>query len=56
LNALGQAGYGVIGAEELGSPRRGSPGKWAAADERAAREFPVFLLLTAVRLGAVSPA
>lgn len=51
LTALGAAGWGVIGCEEPASPRRGSPGPRAEAEERAAREFPLFLILTAVRLG-----
>ncbi|MHC5067762.1 MAG: class I SAM-dependent methyltransferase [Planctomycetota bacterium] len=50
LEALGQAGWAVTGCEELCTPRRGTPGKRAEAEERAAREFPVFLLLSAVRL------
>lgn len=50
LAALGQSGWGVIGCEELCSPRRGSQGRKAEAEEQAAREFPMFLVLTAIRL------
>lgn len=50
LNALGAAGFGVVGAQELCSHRRGSQGRKSAAEDKAAREFPVFLILTAVRL------
>ena len=50
LNALGRCGWAVVGSEELTSPRRGSKGKRAEAEERAARAFPLFLVLTAQRL------
>ncbi len=51
LNALGAAGLGVIAADELCSHRRGTKGARSAAEDLSAREFPVFLVLTAVRLG-----
>nr|MBA3847572.1 SAM-dependent methyltransferase [Planctomycetota bacterium] len=51
LVALGAAGFGVIAAEELCSSRRGTKGPRYMAEDRAAREIPVFLVLTAVRLG-----
>ncbi len=51
LAALGAAGFGVIAAEELCSARRGTKGPRYMAEDRAAREIPVFLVLTAVRLG-----
>jgi len=49
LNALGVAGFGVTACEELCNPRRGTRGKASAEEERLAREFPLFLLLTAQR-------
>jgi ubiquinone/menaquinone biosynthesis C-methylase UbiE len=49
LNLLGQTGWAVIGAEELCSHRRGTKGPRYGAEDRAAKEFPVFLVLTAVR-------
>jgi SAM-dependent methyltransferase len=49
LNALGAAGWGVTGSEELCSHRRGTQGVRAAAEDRACREIPVFLLLQAQR-------
>ncbi|MDA3962858.1 MAG: methyltransferase domain-containing protein [Planctomycetota bacterium] len=51
LNALGAEGWGVVACEELCSPKRGSAGRKQEAEERAAREFPMFLVLTAQRLG-----
>jgi len=51
LNALGAAGMAVIAAEELCSHRRGTNGPRASAEDRAAREFPVFIVLTAVKPG-----
>jgi len=50
LNACGAAGLGVIAAEELCSHRRGTKGARSAAEDRAAREFPLFLVLAAVAL------
>jgi SAM-dependent methyltransferase len=50
LNALGGAGMAVIGCEELCSHRRGTQGSRSGAEDRAAKEFPVFLVLTATRL------
>ena len=50
LTALGDAGLGVVACEELCSHRRGTKGPRYGAEDRAAKEFPVFLVLTAVRL------
>jgi ubiquinone/menaquinone biosynthesis C-methylase UbiE len=50
LNALGAAGLAVVGCEELCSHRRGTQGARSGAEDRAAKEFPVFLVLTATRL------
>ncbi len=50
LNIMGKSGFGVIGCAELCSHRRGSRGPKFGAEDRAAKEFPVFLVLTAVRL------
>jgi 2-polyprenyl-3-methyl-5-hydroxy-6-metoxy-1,4-benzoquinol methylase len=49
LSALGQAGFGVVNAEELCSHRRGTKGARYQAEDRAAKEIPVFLVLTAMR-------
>ena len=49
LNALGGAGLAVIGGDELCSHRRGTRGVRWAAEDRAAKEIPQFLVLTAVR-------
>jgi SAM-dependent methyltransferase len=56
LNVLGGHGFGVIGCEELCSHRRGTVGIRSGAEDRAAREFPVFLVLTAERLAQAPPA
>lgn len=50
FNAIGEAGFAVIAADELCSHRRGTNGPRFAAEDRSAIEFPVFLALTAVRL------
>jgi 2-polyprenyl-3-methyl-5-hydroxy-6-metoxy-1,4-benzoquinol methylase len=50
LNAFGRHGLGAVGAEELCSHRRGTKGPRYQAEDRAAREIPQFLVLTAVRL------
>ena len=50
LEALGKAGLGVTGAEEWCSHRRSQPGPRSRAEHRAAREFPLFLALRAVRV------
>jgi SAM-dependent methyltransferase len=50
LNACGAAGLGIIACEELCSHRRGTKGPRFGAEDRAAKEFPVFLVLTAQRL------
>lgn len=47
IGALGQSGFGVVGAEELCSNRRGTRGARFAAEDFAAREIPVFLVLVA---------
>lgn len=49
LNALGESGFGVIAAEELCSHRRGTRGPRFLAEDRAAKEIPQFLVLTALR-------
>ena len=50
INALGPAGLAIVGCEELCSHRRGTQGIRSSAEDRAAKEFPVFIVLTAVRL------
>lgn len=50
LNALGETGWGVMGADELCSHRRGTKGPRYGAEDLSFKEFPVFLLLTAQRL------
>lgn len=50
LTAMGTAGLAVIGCEELCSHRRGTQGIRSGAEDRAAKEFPVFMVLTATRL------
>lgn len=50
LTALGTAGLAVIGCEELCSNRRGTQGIRSSAEDRANKEFPVFMVLTATRL------
>lgn len=50
LGAFGEARLGVVAADELCSHRRGTRGVRSAAEERACSEFPLFLLLAAVRL------
>jgi SAM-dependent methyltransferase len=49
LNALGGAGFGVVACEELCSHRRGTRGVRWQAEDRAAKEIPQFMVLTAVR-------
>lgn len=49
INALGQAGFAIVGADELCSHRRGTKGARYQAEDRAAREIPMFLILTAVK-------
>ena len=49
LNALGASGLAVIGCDELCSHRRGTRGVRWAAEDRAAKEIPQFLVLAAVR-------
>ena len=50
IEACGSAGLGIVGCEELTNPRRGTKGTRFAAEDLAAREIPLFLILTAVRL------
>ncbi len=47
LSSLGDAGLALIACDELCSHRRGTKGVRYAAEDRSAREFPVFLVLTA---------
>lgn len=48
VNALGRSGLGVVACEELLSHRRAEPGGHSRGENRAAREFPLFLALKAV--------
>jgi SAM-dependent methyltransferase len=50
LNAFGAAGLGIIACEELCSHRRGTRGPRFGAEDRAAKEFPLFLVIGAVRV------
>ena len=50
LNALGAAGLAVTKAAELATHRRSQPGPRSRGEHRAAREFPVFLALHAVKI------
>lgn len=50
LEALGAAGLGVVACDEPTNPRRGTRGARYAAEDLAAKEIPLFLILTAVRL------
>jgi SAM-dependent methyltransferase len=45
ISAFGAAGLPLVACEELCSPKRGSAGARSVAEDAAAREFPVFLLL-----------
>ena len=47
LNAFAEAGLAVVGCDELCSHRRGTKGPRYGAEDRSAKEFPVFLVLTA---------
>ena len=47
LNAFSAAGLGVIAIDELCSHRRGTVGIRSGAEDQAAKEFPVFLAITA---------
>lgn len=49
LNALGETGFAVVASEELCSHRRGTRGPRFLAEDRAAKEIPQFLVLTAIR-------
>lgn len=50
IAAIAAAGMAVVGCDELANPRRGTRGPRFAAEDRAAREIPLFLVLTAQRL------
>lgn len=50
IEACGKAGLGVVGCDELTNPRRGTKGHRFAAEDLAAKEIPLFLVFTAVRL------
>ncbi len=50
VNALGNAGFAVAASDELCTHRRGTQGLRSAAEDRAFSEFPLFLVLTAIRL------
>jgi SAM-dependent methyltransferase len=52
LNACGAAGLAVTACDELCSHRRGTKGPRFGAEDRAAKEFPLFLALGLVRLPA----
>jgi len=50
LTAFGKAGLAVTECEELFSHRRSQPGPRAKGENRAVREFPVFLAISCVKL------
>lgn len=50
LSAFGRAGLAVVVCEELFSHRRSQPGPRAKGENRAVKEFPVFLAISCVRL------
>jgi SAM-dependent methyltransferase len=50
VNALGRAGLAVVACEEPLTHRQSQPGGHSRGENRAAREFPVFLGLKAVKL------
>ena len=47
INAFSSAGLGVTAIDELCSQRRGTVGIRSGAEDQAAKEFPVFLVITA---------
>nr|MBA3687000.1 class I SAM-dependent methyltransferase [Planctomycetota bacterium] len=49
VNACGAAGLGIVAMEELCSHRRGTKGARYQAEDRAAKEIPQFLVMTAQR-------
>lgn len=55
FNALGEAGLLVDRVEEWASSRRSQPGPHAAEEDRARREFPMFLAIRAVRPVSLTP-
>jgi ubiquinone/menaquinone biosynthesis C-methylase UbiE len=50
IEACGTARLGIVGCDELCNPRRGTRGHRFAAEDLAAKEIPLFLILTAVKL------
>jgi ubiquinone/menaquinone biosynthesis C-methylase UbiE len=50
VNALGGTGLAVVACEELLTHRQSQPGGHSRGEQRAAREFPVFLALKAIKL------
>ncbi|MEK7413294.1 MAG: methyltransferase domain-containing protein [Planctomycetota bacterium] len=50
IDACGAVGLGITGCDELTNPRRGTKGSRYAAEDLAAREIPLFLVLTATKL------
>ena len=50
IEACGAAGLGVAGCDELTNPRRGTKGTRFIVEDLAAKEIPLFLVMTAVRL------
>ena len=50
INALGAAGMAVVECRELVSHRLSEPGPRARAENRARREFPIFLAMKAKKL------
>ncbi len=50
ISAMGKAGLGITGCEELFSHRRSQVGPFSKAEHRAAEEFPLFLGLVARRI------
>jgi SAM-dependent methyltransferase len=50
INALGNAGFAVTASEELVSNRLSDSGPRAKAENRARREFPMFLAIRAIKI------
>lgn len=51
INAFGACGMGVVACEELLTHRQSQPGGRSRAENRAKREFPLFLAMSAVKAG-----
>jgi len=51
FQAIGKAGLGVTGCEELHSHRRSQQGPRSRAEHRAAEEFPLFIALSVAHVG-----